>query len=72
VHHAVKVSLELEKEGIGVAVYDFLTVKPLDGEAIRDAAKAKYGILVVEDHVMWGDWVWRFPIFSQGKGYMYL
>jgi transketolase len=54
VHHAVKVSLELEKEGIGVAVYDFLTVKPLDGEAIRDAAKAKYGILVVEDHVMWG------------------
>jgi transketolase len=54
VHHAVKVSLELEKEGIGVAVYDFLTVKPLDEEAIRDAAKAKYGILVVEDHVMWG------------------
>jgi Transketolase, C-terminal subunit len=54
VHHAVKVSLELEKEEIGVAVYDFLTVKPLDGEAIRDAAKAKYGILVVEDHVMWG------------------
>jgi transketolase len=54
VHYAVKVSLELEKEGIGVAVYDFLTVKPLDGEAIRDAAKAKYGILVVEDHVMWG------------------
>jgi transketolase len=54
VHHAVKVSLELEREGIGVAVYDFLTVKPLDGEAIRDAAKAKYGILVVEDHVMWG------------------
>lgn len=54
VHHAVKVSLEMEKEGIGVAVYDFLTVKPLDGEAIRDAAKAKYGILVVEDHVMWG------------------
>jgi transketolase len=54
VHHAVKVSLELGKEGIGVAVYDFLTVKPLDGEAIRDAAKAKYGILVVEDHVMWG------------------
>jgi transketolase len=54
VHHAVKVFLELEKEGIGVAVYDFLTVKPLDGEAIRDAAKAKYGILVVEDHVMWG------------------
>ncbi len=54
VHHAVKVSLELEKEGIGVAVYDFLSVKPLDGEAIRDAAKAKYGILVVEDHVMWG------------------
>ena len=54
VHHAVKVSLELEREGIGVAVYDFLTVKPLDGEAIRDAAKVKYGILVVEDHVMWG------------------
>jgi transketolase len=54
VHHAVKVSLEMEREGIGVAVYDFLTVKPLDGEAIRDAAKAKYGILVVEDHVMWG------------------
>jgi len=54
VHHVVKVSLEMEKEGIGVAVYDFLTVKPLDGEAIREAAKAKYGILVVEDHVMWG------------------
>jgi len=54
VHHAIKASIDMEKEGIGVAVYDFLTVKPLDGEAIRDAAKASFGILVIEDHVMWG------------------
>ncbi len=54
VHHAVKVSIDMEKDGIGLAVYDFLTVKPLDEDAIKEAAKAKFGILVVEDHVMWG------------------
>ncbi len=54
VHHAVRVSIEMEKDGIGLAVYDFLTVKPLDEDAIKEAAKAKFGILVVEDHVMWG------------------
>jgi transketolase len=68
VHHVVKVSLEMEKEGIGVAVYDFLTVKPLDGEAIREAAKAKYGYWWLRITLCGEDWVWRFPIFSQRKG----
>jgi transketolase len=54
VHHALKAALELEGEGISVAVYDFLSVKPTDEEAVIDAAKKRYGILVAEDHVFWG------------------
>ncbi|MEO0138424.1 MAG: transketolase C-terminal domain-containing protein [candidate division WOR-3 bacterium] len=54
VHHALSAALELEKEGISAAVYDFIGIKPYDEEAIVDAAKARGGIIVVEDHVMWG------------------
>lgn len=54
VHHALLAAFELEKVGISAAVYDFIGVKPYDREAIIDAARAKGGIIVVEDHVMWG------------------
>ncbi len=54
VHHALKAALDLEKEGVSVAVYDFLSVKPLDEEAVMDAARKRHGVLVVEDHVFWG------------------
>ncbi|NPB03099.1 MAG: transketolase family protein [Thermotogae bacterium] len=54
VHHALKAAWELEREGVSVAVYDFLTVKPLDEEAIMHAANTTGRILVVEDHVLWG------------------
>ena len=53
VHHALKAALELEGE-VSVAVYDFLSVKPFDEEAVLDAARKRYGILIVEDHVFWG------------------
>ncbi len=54
VHHALKAALDLEGEGVSVAVYDFLSVKPFDEEAVLDAARKRYGILIVEDHVFWG------------------
>jgi transketolase len=44
----------LEKEGIDVRVVDMFTIKPLDGEAVRKAVDETGGILVVEDHLMYG------------------
>jgi transketolase len=37
-------------EGLAVAVADMHTLKPLDTEAIEHAARARLGILVVEEH----------------------
>ncbi len=54
VHHALMAAYELEKDGVSVAVYDFLSVKPVDREAIIHAASSTRGIIVVEDHVKWG------------------
>lgn len=54
VHHALEAAYDLEKEGISVAVYDFISVKPFDKEAVMHAADNSSGILIVEDHVMWG------------------
>jgi len=45
----------LEKEGIEVSVWDFLTIKPLDEEALREIADSiKYGVITAEDHVLDG------------------
>ncbi|NPA79446.1 MAG: transketolase family protein [Thermotogae bacterium] len=68
VHHALKAAWELEEEGISVAVYDFLSVKPYDEEAILDAARRPKGILVVEDHVFWGGLGMAVAAFLAGRG----
>ncbi len=53
VHEAIKAADMLEQQGISVKLYDFITVKPLNDEALRDAASARYGIVTCEDHVIW-------------------
>ncbi len=68
VHHALKAAWELEEEGISVAVYDFLSVKPFDEEAVLDAARKRYGLLIVEDHVFWGGLGMAVSSFLAGKG----
>ncbi len=54
VHEALKAASMLEEKGISVKLYDFITVKPLNDDALRDAASVKYGIVTCEDHVVWG------------------
>ena len=52
VSEAIKISKELEKEGISVRVLDMFTIKPLDGEAVIKAAKETGRIVTWEDHLM--------------------
>ncbi len=54
VHEALKAAELLEERGVSAMVYDFITVKPINMEALKDAASAKYGIVTCEDHVVWG------------------
>jgi transketolase len=49
-HEALKAYEELKKEGILVRVIDCYSVKPLDTETLKKAAKETGKILVVEDH----------------------
>ncbi len=55
VHEAIAAADELAKGGTKVRVIDAYTVKPIDRNALVDAAKATGGrIVVVEDHWAWG------------------
>ena len=54
VHEALKASKMLEDQGISVKLYDFITVKPLNDNALIDAASVKFGVITCEDHVQWG------------------
>jgi transketolase len=49
-HEALKAQAELEGEGIAARVIDLYSVKPLDVETIRTAAKETGRIITVEDH----------------------
>jgi transketolase len=50
-HEALKAHDELTKEGIAVRVIDAYSVKPIDAETLRTAAReAPGGLIVVEDH----------------------
>ena len=52
---AFKAALKLEKEyGIDVRVVSMHTIKPLDTEALHNAAKECQGILTVEEHSIYG------------------
>ncbi len=49
-HEALKAQKELAKKGIGVAVLDCYSVKPLDTKTIVKLASELKNIIVVEDH----------------------
>jgi transketolase len=54
VEMAVRASQTLEGEGIGVRVLNMHTVKPLDREAILQAAAETRGIVTAEEHHLTG------------------
>lgn len=54
VSHAVRAVERLRGEGRSVALLDMFTLKPLDGQAVLDAARKTGKILTVEEHVVNG------------------
>ncbi len=52
-HKALEAANLLKKSGISAAVYDFLTIKPIEDKTIDELAKYRV-VFVVEDHVVWG------------------
>jgi transketolase len=54
VYHALKAADKLEEEGISVTVIDMFTLKPLDTNAIIEAARNTRCILSVEEHSIFG------------------
>ncbi|HEX6709036.1 MAG TPA: transketolase, partial [Rubrobacter sp.] len=51
VPEAIKAADELQESGISVCVIDAYSIKPIDGETLRDAAQATGGkVVAVEDH----------------------
>jgi transketolase len=51
---ALRASRELERQGIRCRVLSFHTVKPLDHDALADAARETGGIVTVEEHSIIG------------------
>ncbi len=55
VHEALRASDELAKAGIKVGVIDCYSIKPIDGQTLREAAKrSNKTIITVEDHYFEG------------------
>jgi transketolase len=51
VHEAIKAADELQESGVAVRIIDAYSIKPIDGEALRAAARATGGkVVAVEDH----------------------
>jgi transketolase len=51
VHEAVKAAEELHDSGLAVRIIDAYSIKPIDGETLRAAARATGGnVVAVEDH----------------------
>jgi transketolase len=50
VEEAVKAAEALERDGIGARVLDAYSVKPIDAEAVRAAARDCAAVVTVEDH----------------------
>jgi transketolase len=51
VHEAIKAADELQDSGVAVRIIDAYSIKPIDGESLRAAARATGGMVVaVEDH----------------------
>src|SRR5205085_2582289 len=50
-HEAIEAADALAEDGVSARVIDLYSVKPIDGETLREAAEATQGrIVVVEDH----------------------
>ncbi len=49
-HEALSAQVALEAEGLSIRVIDVYSVKPIDVDALRRAAKETGNIIVVEDH----------------------
>jgi transketolase len=49
-HEALKAHDELEKENINIRVIDLYSIKPVDKESLKDAAKSTRAFITVEDH----------------------
>jgi transketolase len=54
VHPALRAAEELEADGLSVGVLDVHTVKPLDEEAVLNAARRSGLLLTVEEHTILG------------------
>jgi transketolase len=54
VYHALKASEKLKEEGINATVIDMFTIKPIDTDAIVEAARNTKCILTVEEHSIFG------------------
>lgn len=54
VHRALDAAARLEKEGITCRVVNMSTIKPIDREAIADAALKTGAIVTAEDHNIMG------------------
>jgi transketolase len=51
VHEAIKAADELQDSGLAVRILDAYSIKPIDGESLRAAARATGGnVVAVEDH----------------------
>ena len=51
VHEAIKAADELKDSGLAVRIIDAYSIKPIDGESLRAAARATGGhVVAVEDH----------------------
>jgi transketolase len=51
VHEAIKAADELQDGGVAVRIIDAYSIKPIDGESLRAAARATGGnVVAVEDH----------------------
>ncbi|MFD9820728.1 transketolase, partial [Streptomyces violascens] len=54
VHEALRAAELLDREGIDVRIIDLYSVKPVDAEALREAAEATGCLVTVEDHRVQG------------------
>lgn len=54
VYEAIQARNELKKRGIETTVINMHTIKPLDGEAIRDAVKSCGAVVTAEEHQIYG------------------
>ena len=51
VHEAIKAAEELQESGVAVRIIDVYSIKPIDDETLRSAARATGGkVVAVEDH----------------------